>query len=90
MKTWKVYLTLVALSFVIGLGLVAAYPAAVTAGDAPPQPICDHSCDTVICGGPGSCPYGYVPYNECGRSRFCGDPDFVWCECTFVGCGFPC
>jgi hypothetical protein len=92
MKTWKVYLALVALSFVVGLGLVATYAPSATAGEAPPEPTCEHSefCSVTICGGPDTCPYGYVPYYECGMSPFCGSPRAVPCDCTFTGCGFPC
>ena len=90
MKTWKVYLTVVVLSFVVGLGLVATYAPSATAGEAPAEPSCEHACDALICGGPGSCPYGYVPYNVCGRSPFCGAPHSTLCECVQVGCGFPC
>jgi hypothetical protein len=89
MKTWKVYLALVALSFVIGLGLVATYAPAAAAGDGPPLPTCDHSCMATYCYGPGSCPYGYVPYNRCGKSPVCWEFGTL-CDCTFVGCGFPC
>jgi hypothetical protein len=89
MKTWKVYLAIVALSFVAGLGLVATYAPAASAGEAPAEPTCDHSCMGTYCAGPGTCPPGYVAYNRCGMSPTCWEFGTL-CDCTFVGCGFPC
>ena len=88
MKMSKVFTTVLACSFLLGVGLATVAPTVGVARLEPPQFTCDHSCSAVFTGGQGSCPYGFVEKLECGLEPFCR-PGGVPCECEVIGCSFP-
>ncbi len=92
MKTMKVAFALFAVCFILGMGLIAAYPGDANAFSIPdPDPPCNTQCSKIVCMGQDGCGYDYRHYN-CYMSTVapmgCTGP--FDCRCRFVGCGGAC
>ena len=88
MKTATILTGILLLCFCGGLLISATAPQQANAG---PDPCT--ACEIVVCAGPGTCPPGYVPYNQIyGYALSVWPCEFPYHVCRYVqvGCGFPC